>query len=198
MLAGARVCSGSALSFNGTSDYVSIDNTPALNITGTAITLSAWIYPTKGDVVNGSRIISKRTDAGGTEVYAMILDQYRLNFRLDGVDMVGPIVRLNDWTHVTMVYNGTDKRIYINGVLDADAAAGQGGRDRRLHPRRAAWLARGRGASFQRSHRRGAGLRRGADAGAGSGALCPRHGAADTGRPVLLRYHGRSRDSGLQ
>jgi hypothetical protein len=31
------------------------------------------------------------------------------------------IVRLDDWTHVAMVYDGTDMRIYVNGELDATA-----------------------------------------------------------------------------
>ncbi len=52
--------SGSAVNFNGTSDYVSIDNTPALDITGTAITLSAWIYPTRG---NDSRRLARDLEA---------------------------------------------------------------------------------------------------------------------------------------
>ncbi|NIQ29536.1 MAG: LamG domain-containing protein, partial [Acidobacteria bacterium] len=62
--------SGSALDFDGTDDYVELANTSALDITGTQITLSAWIFPHDGGTSNGSRIVSKRTDAGGSDVYA--------------------------------------------------------------------------------------------------------------------------------
>jgi len=113
---------GSSLDFDPVDNaYVGIDtNTPALDITGTAISLEAWIYPRNGDVTQ--RVISKRTDAPGDEVYAMIIDDYRLVFKLDGVDMISShIIRLNDWVHVVMVYDGADKRIYVNGVLDLAA-----------------------------------------------------------------------------
>jgi F0F1-type ATP synthase epsilon subunit len=36
---------GNGIDFNGTSDFVEIANTPELQITGTEITLMAWIYP---------------------------------------------------------------------------------------------------------------------------------------------------------
>ena len=115
--------SGSALDFNGSSDHVVIDNTtPALNITGKAISLTAWIYPRDGGAEKGSRIMSKRTNAGGSDVYAMMTNEYRLRFRLDGLDMDSShIIRLDAWVHVAMVYDGVDKRIYINGVLDVAA-----------------------------------------------------------------------------
>jgi hypothetical protein len=114
--------SGSALDFNGTSDDVVIDNTQSLNITGRAVSLHAWLFPRSGEtpVVGESIIISKRTDAGGSDVFAMALSNYRLVFRLDGQDMISShIVVLNEWVHVAMVYDGTDMRIYVNGVLDA-------------------------------------------------------------------------------
>ncbi|MGI9237413.1 MAG: FG-GAP-like repeat-containing protein, partial [Woeseiaceae bacterium] len=113
--------SGSALDFNGSSDHVVIDNTASLNITGTEISLVAWINPRDGGVNIGSRIISKRTNAGGSEVYAMFTDRYRLTFHIDGQDMVSShIIRLDDWTHVAMIYDGADMRIYVNGVLDVE------------------------------------------------------------------------------
>ncbi|MCJ7593130.1 MAG: FG-GAP-like repeat-containing protein, partial [Woeseiaceae bacterium] len=111
--------SSNALDFNGSGDHVGIDvNTPALDITGTQITLGAWIYPRDG--ASTQRVISKRTDTPlDEEVYAMIIQNYRLVFKLDAVDMTSShIIRLDDWVHVVMVYDGIDKRIYVNGVLD--------------------------------------------------------------------------------
>jgi hypothetical protein len=49
-------------------------------------------------------------------------NSYRLLFRLDGQDLISShIIRLEEWLHVAMVYDGVDKRIYVNGVLDAAA-----------------------------------------------------------------------------
>jgi hypothetical protein len=117
---------GTGLDFNGTSDYVVIDNTPELQITGTAITMMAWMYPREGfdspgpGLPAGARVISKRTDDGGHDVYAIKVENYRLCFRI----AVSPcqysdhLLVLNEWVHVAMVYDGVDKRIYVNGVLD--------------------------------------------------------------------------------
>ncbi|MCP4204013.1 MAG: DUF5060 domain-containing protein [bacterium] len=109
-----------ALDFDGSADHVLVANTSALDITGTEITLAAWIYPHTGGVAVGSRIISKRTDAGGSDVYALYTEGNRIRFRLDGQDMISDFVFTNnEWLHVAAVYNGVDKRIYVNGVLDA-------------------------------------------------------------------------------
>ncbi|MFQ5525146.1 MAG: LamG-like jellyroll fold domain-containing protein [Thermoanaerobaculia bacterium] len=110
---------GTALDFDGTAGHVVLANTVALEITGTEITLSAWIYPHTGGVSVGSRIFSKRTEAGGSDVYALYTESNRIRFRLDGQDMISDHVFPNDeWLHVAAVYNGVDKRIYVNGVLD--------------------------------------------------------------------------------
>ena len=118
--------SGNGLDFDGTSGHVVIDNTSDLQITGTQITLTAWIYPRDGSenpgpgIPGGSRVISKRTDAGGADVYAMKLEDYLLCFRLadDACQWSSHVLVLNEWVHVAMVYDGVDQRIYVNGVLD--------------------------------------------------------------------------------
>jgi len=108
-----------ALDLDGSTGYVDVADTEALNISGTSITMAAWIYPRDGGANNGSRVISKMNNAGSGDVFAMYTDQYRLRFRLDDVDLVSShIIELDEWVHVAMVYNGTDKRIYVNGVID--------------------------------------------------------------------------------
>ena len=118
--------SGNGLDFDGISSHVVIDNTTDLQITGREITLMAWIYPRDGSgtpgpgIPGGSRVISKRIDAGGNDVYAMKLEDYRLCFRLaeNSCQWSDHILVLNEWVHVAMVYDGSDKRIYVNGALD--------------------------------------------------------------------------------
>jgi hypothetical protein len=122
--------SGNGLDFDGISAHVVIDNTPDLEITGTEITLMAWVYPrdasTSEDpgVPSGSRVISKRNDAGGADIYAMKLEDYRACFRLapeNTCQYSDHVLVFNEWVHVAMVYDGVDKRIYINGILDASS-----------------------------------------------------------------------------
>ncbi|NNJ96112.1 MAG: serine hydrolase [Gammaproteobacteria bacterium] len=111
--------SGSALDFDGAGDHVAIHNTPELDIKGTQLTLSAWLYPHDGGTSGGSRIISKRTNAGGSDTFAMYTQNNRIRFRINGQDMISDYsFTLNQWLHVTMVYDGVDKRIYVNGILD--------------------------------------------------------------------------------
>ncbi len=112
--------SGSALDFDGAGNHIQVLNTPALNIVGTQLTLSAWLFPRDSGASGGSRVISKRTTGSGSDVYAMYTQNNRLWFRIDGQDMASNYVfEANQWVHVTMVYNGEDKRIYINGILDS-------------------------------------------------------------------------------
>jgi hypothetical protein len=113
---------GSALDFDGSDDHVVLPTSAALDVTGTQITLAAWIFPHDGGTSNGSRILSKRTDPGDSDVYALYTQGNRVRFRLDEVDMISSATFANDqWIHVAAVYNGVDKRIYLDGVLDPAA-----------------------------------------------------------------------------
>ncbi len=114
---------GSALSFGG-SDYVVIDNTPELDITGSAITMAAWIKPSDGGDPSGSRVISKRTDAGGCDVYSMFTLSNQFWFRLDCQEVISSSSFQPDgWIHVAMVYDGAVMRTYLNGAQDSATRA---------------------------------------------------------------------------
>jgi diacylglycerol kinase family enzyme len=70
-----------ALDFDGSGDHVDMVDATALDITGTSLTLTAWIYPRDGGANGGSRVISKMNNASSGDVYAMYTDQFRLRFR---------------------------------------------------------------------------------------------------------------------
>jgi hypothetical protein len=108
------------LDFDGIDDFVSIPNSASLDITGNQLTLEAWIYPYDNGSVNGRRIISKRTDAGGSDVYSLHLALTgKISFRIDEVSLKSTnTFSPNTWVHVVGVYNGSSKRIYLNGTLD--------------------------------------------------------------------------------
>jgi parallel beta-helix repeat protein len=112
---------GSALSFDGSNDYVLINN----NLNTPYITGSAWIkipsYKAWQDII--AKYFSAASDTGswyfefngtGNGVYAC----FNISGSFDScVDSVSAIP-LNTWTHVAFVMNGTHSMIYINGNLD--------------------------------------------------------------------------------
>lgn len=124
------------LDFDGSNDeaHVEAGDVAPLKITGNAITLSAWVYQDADASANGDRIISKRTSAGGSDVYAMFPlgvggGQHNFYFRLAGPgDLVWTglsTLVTNQWLLWTGVYDGANAYLYRNGgLIDSDAKSG--------------------------------------------------------------------------
>jgi len=111
-----------ALEFDGVNDFVNCGNDPSLDITGTAITLEAWIYPTsfqpniwQGNVINKGDISQTgyMLRVGGT-------GQINFNFGSFGswneLNTGINVVSLNTWQHIAATYDGSTSRIFVNGV----------------------------------------------------------------------------------
>ncbi len=125
---------GYALDFDGGDEaHVAGGDVPSLDITGDKITLSCWIKPDTQGTSGGSRVISKRNDAGGSDVYAL--------FTLDGVSpgndgfwfrlisggsttslIHNVLVTAGVWQHWCGTYDGATMRLYRNGVQVASTA----------------------------------------------------------------------------
>jgi hypothetical protein len=104
---------GKALSFNGTNAYVNIPNSSLLQLR-TAMTLEAWVNPTKltgvwRDVIykgNDNYYLEADSTSGKPATRATT-----------GGSLLGtssPAV--NTWTHLTGTYDGATLRFYVNGV----------------------------------------------------------------------------------
>lgn len=130
---------GYALSFNGTSDYVSIPDAPSLDIdsaTG-AITMEAWIYPHTSGGNLWRSIISKKAINGGPGVnYQISLDRTTGNLLFYSghwpqIWISSVSIPLNQWSYVAVTLQASERRLrfYRNGVLlDSTAAySGNGG-----------------------------------------------------------------------
>jgi hypothetical protein len=115
--------SNTSTQFDGSTSYVSMGNVTALNNLST-VTLSAWIKPT--NFTSRGTVVAKE----GTCKVDVITDG-TVRF-LTGNDWAGGILTsstvltLNNWHHIVATYDGTVKKLFINGVQDASVLSTTG------------------------------------------------------------------------
>jgi len=112
---------GGALNFDGINDYVDCGSDESLDIAD-AITMSAWI-----------KLNSYASGGGATDRAAITIKAYsyymsitsatgKLASYFYGVDQShrdsNSQIPLNEWTHVSITYDGSNIKWYINGILD--------------------------------------------------------------------------------
>jgi hypothetical protein len=109
---------GSALSFDGVNDIVTVPDANSLDLTN-GMTLEAWVRPT---VVNSWRTIMLKERTGGL-VYAMYgnTDTNRPSAHsfigASEFDTRGTAaLAANTWTHLAATYDGLNLRLYVNGA----------------------------------------------------------------------------------
>ncbi len=110
---------GNALSFDGATSLVTVNDSPSLDLT--AMTLEAWVFPT---ALGGWRDVVYKVDdiyflegsspagrpgTGGT-------------FSSPPLEAPGPLA-LSAWTHLAATYDGARLVLYVNGVAVASRAA---------------------------------------------------------------------------
>lgn len=115
--------SQNSLSFDGVNDYVNCGNNSSLNITGTAITMEAWIYPTswKAQVWQGNIISKEGTSGTGYMLRAGAGGKLNINIGSGGpwneLTSSTNVLTLNTWQHIAGTFDGAYLRLYVNGVL---------------------------------------------------------------------------------
>ena len=114
--------------FDGTDDYSLASDSTSLSVTGN-ITLAAWIIIDAAPAAEGY-IIAKWQAAAGERSYRIDLNStpaLRGILSSDGTGNSGFAIGATTLStatiyHVAFVYNGTDMRLYLNGILDENGA----------------------------------------------------------------------------
>jgi hypothetical protein len=111
---------GKSASFDGTDDYLHMgSNNPATGeFTGSNLTVSAWIKPS---IVSGVQTIAIKN---GPFILELREDKLRGSiYSGSWADVDGDILmQPNVWQLVSMVYDGANVSLYVNGVLDKQGA----------------------------------------------------------------------------
>ncbi len=109
--------SGGALSFDGENDYMNIPDLGISSLDVTEVTIEAWINPNSYDVSGYTGIIVNKEDAWE-------IGLKNSTGELQGASAPGCwrwagtyVVPLNTWTHVAVVWTGTNEYHYVNGTL---------------------------------------------------------------------------------
>jgi VCBS repeat-containing protein len=119
---------GSALTFDGSNDWVSIADAPDLDLS-TGMTLEAWVFPTVTPTTWTTVLMKEQS---GDLVYTLYAgsptNRPMVWFNTSSSDstahgFAGPAaLPLNVWSHLAGTYDGTTLRLYVNGTLVASQA----------------------------------------------------------------------------
>jgi hypothetical protein len=111
-----------AIHFDGSNDYVNCGNNAVVRITGSTITLEAWIYPTsfKANVWEGC-VITKDGTGPDSGYMLRVGNSGQVNFNLGSgswneINSSTGAVSLNTWHHIAGTYDGTTQRLYVDGT----------------------------------------------------------------------------------
>ena len=108
---------GSALSFDGIDDYVSVPNADNLNVSG-EITIMAWAKTQE----NKTSKIAQKGDWDGHGIYQDKWNGWKCGIRLatntsHSINWENGVPLLDKWYHITLTYDGSMLKLFVNGQL---------------------------------------------------------------------------------
>jgi hypothetical protein len=113
-----------AFSFTG-SGYLTAGDPDSLRLTGTEVTLDAWVYPTNS---GESGVIAGKTASGANDYLLYLSGGTVVGLIKSGgseITIAGGVPPAGAWTHVALVYDNSTVQTYYNGALfDSVAKSG--------------------------------------------------------------------------
>jgi hypothetical protein len=122
-----------SLNFDGVDDKVNCGNSSSLQITGYAISIEAWVYPTSfSTYVYQNNIVVKEDNSNDAGFMLRTGEGGKLNFAIgdgtggwDELTSTTAVLALNKWQHVAGTYDGNYMRLLVNGkTTDSMAYSG--------------------------------------------------------------------------
>jgi len=116
---------GQAFSFDGSTGYVQVPDSPSLDITG-SLTLDVWVQLNR---VGYQYIMAKGDNfTGALDEYQLIASgtvEFALGDGTNIYELFGKTpLNAGEWYNIAAVYDGSTQIIYVNGTQDAMAAIG--------------------------------------------------------------------------
>jgi len=113
---------GSALHFGGTNDAVVVPDSNSLDLTNVTIAAWMWVEDNTPSVYIG---LASKGGGWGYNGYQLMMNIYGgTRWEVDGVGMYGNVLATGRWQHVASTWDGTTKRVYLDGVLDTSETGG--------------------------------------------------------------------------
>jgi len=109
------------LTFNGINQTVRVGYNNNSNITGDKLTLEAWVNTKTVSLGTTFLTVISKMNSTGSEVYSLrIIDPGRIRFQINNGSVrtatTSDVIASNAWYHLAGVYNGSNMKIFINGV----------------------------------------------------------------------------------
>ena len=115
--------------FDGSGDYLSLANSADFDFSSSNFTIECWLYVTGNESIKG--LIGKRTSGGADNTnWVIYVDGLKLrSWFSDGSNYfisdwnTSSDLNANSWSHVAIVRNGNDWKVYINGTQSGSRTA---------------------------------------------------------------------------
>jgi hypothetical protein len=117
-ISGITSPSNGSAEFNGTSDYIQLNDPFSL----TNHTIAAWVYA--NDTGVGKMIFDNR-DADNDGIRFLSKSDEGIVYSINAADVNSSASYINEWVYVVGTYDGTTQKLYIDGSLNASQAASQ-------------------------------------------------------------------------